>query len=152
MQSLAAENLPHVFFNPCRPGFGLLGFGKMQKVRPLPPRLRMLRLRDQNALGILQQRALDKQKRTVCLECVNQYDVAFLKRIAGDAPLELLFEPAAEDYGSEQLQFFPPFYGFFNIASTRDFLVLSVIRSAPFAGNLIIPVLVRIRRYSKSNR
>jgi hypothetical protein len=83
---------------------------------------------------------------------VNQYDVAFLKRIAGDAPLELLFEPAAEDYGSEQLQFFPPFYGFFNIASTRDFLVLSVIRSAPFAGNLIIPVLVRIRRYSKSNR
>ena len=115
MQSLAAENLPHVFFNPCRPGFGLLGFGKMQKVRPLPPRLRMLRLRDQNALGILQQRALDKQKRTVCLECVNQYDVAFIKRIAGDAPLELLFEPAAEDYGSEQLQFFPPFYGFFNI-------------------------------------
>jgi hypothetical protein len=78
----------------------------------LAGRLHILRLLDENAFRILQQGALEKQKRAVVLEDMDQDDVAFLKRVARTAPLQFFGQRAVKNDRSQLLQFFLPLFGF----------------------------------------
>jgi hypothetical protein len=66
-------------------------FGYFGKVREadLAPGLYLVRLRDEDAVRIFQERAVDEKDRAVFLEAVDQRDVPPVKRIARLSPFEI---------------------------------------------------------------
>ncbi len=78
----------------------------------LTPGLHILRLLDQNALGIFQQRAFEKQQRTVLLKSVDNNDVFLVNRVTGLTPFQFFGQPAVENDRPQLLKLFVPFFGF----------------------------------------
>jgi hypothetical protein len=67
--------------------------------------LHVLRLLDENTFGILQQSAIEKQKRTIFLKPMNNNDIPAFMRVARLAPLQLFGQLTLENDPS-QLPYF----------------------------------------------
>jgi hypothetical protein len=70
----------------------------------------MLRLLDQDAFGVAQERALEEQQRTVFLEAMYQNNIASLVTVTGTTPFQVFIQLAFEDDLPELLKFFLPFF------------------------------------------
>jgi hypothetical protein len=91
-------------------GFHLDDFSSAGEAN-LASRLRVLRLLDENAIGVLQQRAFEKQERTVFFEGMYQDYVTALKRVTRNTPLRFLGQLTVKNDSSQFLQFFLPLFG-----------------------------------------
>ncbi len=88
----------------------LLELGHLLDAREpdLPGRLHVLGLLNEDAFGVLEQRALVKQDGAVLLEAVDERDVLAVERVARLTPLQVFGQPAVEQDLAELLELSAP--------------------------------------------
>ncbi len=102
----------------------------------LPGRLHVLGLLNEDALGVLEQRALVKQDGAVLLEAVDERDVLAVERVARLAPLQIFGQPAVEEDLAELLELRAPL-----VLPLQKRIHLGVHRRSPASGGVPVPVL-----------